>query len=125
MVAASKINKFLKSFYVSITACRHIRVVCPHYLHTAEIHLLQLIKVRLPFSVITQIIIDNFSSEYFTDSSISWITRIWNKHFIPRIAKSQGYIHNTFLAPNNRLNLCGRIYFHPIDAFVEACHCIM
>ena len=45
---SSEGDKLLIQFSCSRSSCRHVRIVCPHDLHTAQIHSFQCLEIRLP-----------------------------------------------------------------------------
>ena len=58
------------------SACRHIRIIGPHDLDSAQVHLLQCFKVRLPSVLFLQIISEDFSLNQLRSGRICRIARV-------------------------------------------------
>ena len=96
----SKANKTFVGSSASVTASRHVWIVRPHQFYLAEVHRLQLLKIRLPAIILLQVVVDNLLSENLAEGCICGISGIWHKYFVTRIAESKGDMKNALLRTN-------------------------
>ena len=123
-MAARKADQPLVCLHAGVAAGGHIGIVCPHQLHAAEVHPLQLPEVGLPTVGLVEVVVHHLGAEKLAQRGVSGIAGIGYQHLIAWIDKRQRDVENAFLAANERKDLGLRVKLYAIPAAVEACHCL-
>ena len=98
------------------SACRHVRIVGPHDLDSAQVHLLQSIEIRLPAVFFAEVICHNLRLDQFRRRRVCRITRIRHQNLVSLVQKSQGDQQYGFLGADQRLYFCLRVELYSIPA---------
>ena len=117
-----KCNNLFVEFACGATACWHVGVVCPHQLHTAQVHRFQLLKVGLPTVALQEVVVHNLLTENLAQRSIGRITRDGHQHFVARVTEGKCYVQDALLAADERLDFRGRVKCDTIPALIEIRH---
>ena len=104
------------------SACRHVRIVGPHQLHVAQVHLLQGVEVGLPSVVLTQVVVGNLGTQNLVDGGVGGIARVRDEHLVARVAEGERYVQDAFLAAYERLYLRSPVKVYIIPSLVETSH---
>ena len=122
VVILGKLHQSLVGFHTGTSACRHIGIVGPHQLHLREIHLLQLVEIRLPTVVLTQIVVYDFGTQNLAERCVGGIAGIGHQHLVARVYKGQGYMQYTLFRTNQRQYLSLPVELHVVPTLVEVSH---
>ena len=122
VVILGKLHESLVGFHLCHSTGRHVRIVGPHQLHVAEVHLLQRLEVWLPFIVLAQVVIGNLGAENLVDGSIGRIARVWDEHLVARVAEGERNVQDTLLATNEGLDFRSPVKIHVIPSLVITSH---
>ena len=86
------------------STCRHIRIIGPHYLHPAQIHLFKSLKIRSPSVILSKTICEYLCLNQLRSRRVSRIAGVRNKHLVTLVQKCQRYQQDAFLRAYQGLN---------------------
>ena len=64
VLAACKVHQLCIKFRGGVSSGRHVRIVGPHQLYAAHVHLFQFVEVGHPAVFLFQVVVDDFRAQY-------------------------------------------------------------
>ena len=122
IVVACKLHQMLIGLLLCWSSCGHIRIVGPHQLHSAEVHLFQCFKVGLPSVLWQQVIVDHLGSQQIAQTCIGGISGIGNQNLFAWVYEGECHMQDALLAAYQRLYLTIGIQCHVIPSLIESGH---
>ena len=120
----SKVHNLLIKFGSGLRSCRHVGIVGPHDFHTAEVHFLQSLKVRLPAVFFRKIVCNYVSTNQVGSRRISRIARIRYQHLVALVYESHADEEDSLFRTEERLDFAVRVQCYLIISFVPVCKCL-
>ena len=115
-VPAAEVHESGIEFLGSCGACRHVRVVGPHDLDSAEVHLLERFEIRPPSVFLAEIVCDDFSFDQSRCRRISRISRVRHQDLVAFVQECERDQQDSFLRSHQRLDFSLGVQLHSIPA---------
>ena len=117
VVFPAKSHQLLEQFRRGVRAGRHIGIVDPHQLHTAQIPFLQRLKVGLPPLLFQQVILHHLCPQQLRHRAIGGITGVGHQYRISEVEEGHRDMQDTLFRADQRQHL-GSCQLHSVDTVI-------
>ena len=93
---------------------RHVRVIGPHDLHPIQVHVLELVEIRMPAVLPLQVVRDELRPGQLCGGCVGGIARVRHEDLLAGIDESQAHQEYSLLGTHERLDAAVRIQGNPV-----------